>query len=103
MALLPALRSTSANAPGAPVFPSGSVVVCLKHGQPGPESSGWSLLTTMGAAPWTSSGMSARAAAVAVTVAWSMLKMFAKKLGTSFRTLTTTVSCGWKSLRSLMS
>src|SRR5207247_9589346 len=91
-------RLTSANAPGAPFLPRGNVVSSSKQGQPGPESFGWSLLTTIGAAQRTSAGTAARALAPACTVTESIEKILEKKPGAVRETFSVTVSLRRKSL-----
>src|SRR5436190_10624393 len=65
-----------ANEPGAPFLPSGIVVGVLKHGQPGPDSIGCVMLTTIGAAPQISVGTSAMAVAFVCTVTTENPKSF---------------------------
>src|SRR5207247_2545126 len=87
-------RLTRAKAPGAPVLPSGNVVLDVgpKQGQPGPASIGCSLLTVIGATQRASAGCAERAAAFACTLVESIEKSLAKKPGAFLVTLTITVS-----------
>src|SRR6476659_10581777 len=83
-------RSTSANAPGAPVLPSGSVVVWLKHtlGQAGPLSSGCLMFTAIGATYCAEPSRLLFAVACACTVTELTPKSCEKNDGDAFLTLT---------------
>src|SRR5207249_8707017 len=93
-----------AKAPGAPVLPSGNVVLDVgpKQGQPGPASIGCSLLTVIGATQRASAGCAERAAAFACTLVESIEKSLAKKPGAVRVTLTITVSLVARSVRNVM-
>src|SRR5438309_8405805 len=90
-------RFKRSNAPGAPVFPSGSVVSFAepKQGQlVVPFRSGWSLLTTIGATQRAWVGASTRAVAFEPTLIELTPKMRVKIPGAGRFRLTVIVSLG---------